>query len=208
MWLAVSKDPVIPTARVHGHRGDFNILTTTFNGQSGTGTALRVDIDGDGTNTKVLELDNMFWNTGSTPLTAGDVWRDTSSPAAQAALSSSNTNGGSLGFGTLPNVTNKVVNADASDAAILEGLKVLRAARIEPPNVRPPNVTDVKMFRIRAVTGPGKTGLEIRRSDEPTPDPTPIPTPIPVPTPVPTPTITPTPSPTPTLPGKRKGWSK
>ena len=63
MWLAVSKDPVIPIARVHGHRGAFNILSLHFNSQWGTGAALRMDIDGDGTNTKVLALANMFWDT-------------------------------------------------------------------------------------------------------------------------------------------------
>ena len=124
---------------------------------------LRLDIEGDGSNTKVLALGNMFWNIGSTPASVGEVWRDTSSPPAQAALLSCNQNGAYIGFATLPNVTNKAVNTDASDAAILEGLKVLRAARIDPPNARPPNVTDVKMFRVSVGTGKDKTTVEIRR---------------------------------------------
>jgi len=122
-----------------------------------------LDIEGDGSNTKVLALGNMFWNIGSTPASVGEVWRDTSSPPAQAALLSCNQNGAYIGFATLPNVTNKAVNTDASDAAILEGLKVLRAARIDPPNARPPNVTDVKMFRVSVGTGKDKTTVEIRR---------------------------------------------
>ena len=86
LMLAVPMDPAIPLVRVHGHRGAFNILTTLFNSQWGTGASLRMDIDGDGTNTKVLALANVFWDTSTTPLTVGDVFRDTSSPAAQAAL--------------------------------------------------------------------------------------------------------------------------
>ena len=37
MWLAVDKDPAIPLVRVRGHRGAFNILTTSFTafGESG-----------------------------------------------------------------------------------------------------------------------------------------------------------------------------
>ncbi len=162
--IAPGGDPPVasaPLIRIHGHKGAFTMLTSSLIGRSDRPPS-RFEIDGDGTDTKVLALGDMFWVHGTTPTTVGDVWKDTSSPAAEAALFSSNQNG-NIGFAPLPNVTNKVVNTDASDAAILEGLEVLRAARIELPNARPPNVTDVKIFRIFVQTGKDKTTVEIRR---------------------------------------------
>ena len=91
--FGVKRDAVIPLARIRGHRGSFNFLTSALAGGSGTAPVLRLDIEGDGSNTKVLALGNMFWNIGSTPASVGEVWRDTSSPPAQAALFSSNQNG-------------------------------------------------------------------------------------------------------------------
>ena len=67
------------------------------------------------------------------------------------------------GFAPLPNVTAKITDTDASDAVILEALEALRAARIEPPNTRPPGVTDVKLFRVFARAGRDKTTVEIQR---------------------------------------------
>jgi hypothetical protein len=162
--ISLEEDPAsvmsAPLIHIHGHKGAFTMLTSSLIGQSGR-PPLRFEIDGDGTDTKVLALGDMFWVNGTTAATVGDVWKDTSSPSAEAALVSSIQNG-NIGFAPLPNVTAKT-NVDASDAIIVEGLKVLRAARIDPPNARPPNVTDVKIFRVFARTGKDKTTVEIRR---------------------------------------------
>src|SRR6185295_15934213 len=150
--------------RVHGHKGLFTMLTTSLMGLGGTGPALRFEIDGDGAATKLLAMGVVFWVDGTTAATLGDVWKDTSSPAAQAALFSSNLNGNfTNGFATLPNVTAQQSGMEASDALILEGLALLRAARIEPPNTRAPGVTDLKIFRVHATAGMDRTAVEIRR---------------------------------------------
>jgi hypothetical protein len=164
LQLAVPKDTP-PLMGIHGFRGTFTILTSGFVGYTGTGKSLRLDIDGDGTNTKVLAMGDMFWvNDMTSPAVISDVWRDTSSPPAQADLFSCNQNGNLTGaFATLPNVTANTTDMAPSDTAILDGLKLLRAARIEPPNHRAAGVTDVKMFRIFSTAGAGKTCVEIRR---------------------------------------------
>ncbi len=158
MHLAVTRDAAAPVMRFSGHKGMVSFLTSTFLGVGGPGSNLRVAIDGDGTGSKVLLMGNTFWVEGTTAPSVSAVWQDTSSPAAEASLAASSLNGNfTNGFAALPNVTSKQQDVQPTGALALEGLRLLREARMEPPNARPPGVTDVKSFgfsRQRAMERP------------------------------------------------------
>jgi hypothetical protein len=96
------------------------------------------------------------------------VYRDTTSPAAQAAVFQSTFNGdGTMfasgqGFLDVANVNVKQA-AEPDDAWLAAALDQLRKRRIDAPGQRPAGATDVKLLRIAASAGAASTAVEIRR---------------------------------------------
>jgi formylglycine-generating enzyme required for sulfatase activity len=134
-----------------------------------------IGLSGDGRQTSILSLGNIFWvdatQPGGATVDATYAWRDTTAPPAQAALSHSNLNGNSPqlpgGFDFLDHVTGKQAGVEASETAIRDGVEQLRERRIETPVARRPGVTDVKLFRVWVTGGPGcRAALELRGTQD------------------------------------------
>ena len=148
-----------PLVQTRDFKGDF-LLCSGMLLPVGTKFPARIDIAGDGSQSHVLCLGNMFWapcpNIG-----AEMVWHDTSKPAAKAGMLLCNLNGGNEaglkgGFGRLEN------RGQADDAFLLTMLGPLRAARFWEPGPAVPGVTNVRLHRVICAAGKDATCLELR----------------------------------------------
>jgi hypothetical protein len=163
LQLAVTKDPATPMVQLHGHRGTFTMLASLLSGGDGSGVAHQFLLDGSGDGMRVLSMGNMVWADGPVPGGEQYVWLDRTS-RAQAALLESALNGAPNGrrFAALENVANRVKGAEAGDAFLREALALLRNARVEPPDARPPGVTGLELFRVYS-TVRRAPAVELRR---------------------------------------------
>jgi len=164
LQLASYKDPTNPMVQVHGHRGTFTMLSSPLSGGDGPGVAHEFLLDGAGDGLQMLSMGNMVWASAAVPGGEDYVWLDRTSPPAQAALLQCALNGSpnAQGFADLGNVTNQTKGVEPTDAFLRDALRMLRNARIEPPNARSAGVTDLKIFRVQSSTD-GAPAVELRR---------------------------------------------
>jgi formylglycine-generating enzyme required for sulfatase activity len=164
-----------PTFAITGMTGRLTLLASILISYTHLGApAPWFDLSGDGNGVHALNLGNIFWvdspQDGGAPVDAAYAWRDTTWPAADAAMAYCNMNNSlvSGGFGFLDNVTDAQVGVEPSDETIRAGLAQLRQRRLETPTARRRGVTDVKLFRVWVTGGPGATAaLELRAGANP-----------------------------------------
>jgi hypothetical protein len=149
-----------PLIKIDGYQGMFTLLTELLLPVDSQHTA-RVEITGSGHGTRVLCMDNLFWENGA-GVTADAVWQDRSAPPAQSAMLLCNQNlahGGANqrgGFDTLED------RGAASDAFIRRMLEPLRRARIRLPEVPRAGTTGVQLHRVICSAGKEGVGVELR----------------------------------------------
>jgi hypothetical protein len=158
-----------PLIALEGFRGDLTLLTCLLL-PVGTEFPARVEIRGDGSRCRALVGANCFWQ-NRLGVTTADVWRDASSPKAQAALLLSNMDLNPKG-GDDPAKARSGYEAladagAASDAFLRRMLQPLGQTRLWEPAPPRPGVTSLQLHRVMVTAGRGGTGLELRASGGP-----------------------------------------
>jgi hypothetical protein len=145
--------PTTPLVKAENFKGQFALLTELLLPVDSTHTA-RVEISGDGTDSNLLILGNLFW-VNETEVTADKVFKNAANPPAKAALLLCNMNGNVIkgGFGRLDNRGND------TPEFIRAMLKPVRESRIWPPQANKPGLTNVQIHRIMVTAG--KDGVDV-----------------------------------------------
>jgi len=151
--------PDQPLVQARDFKGDF-LLSSGMLLPVGTKYPAKIDIAGDGSQSRMLCLGNMFW-APCPGVNAEMVWHDTSKPAAKAGMLLCNLNGGSEsglkgGFGRLDN------RGQADEAFLLAMLGPLRTARLWEPGAAAAGVTNVRLHRVISTAGKDTTCVELR----------------------------------------------
>jgi hypothetical protein len=151
--------PDQPLVQVRDFKGHF-LVSSSMLLPVGTKFPARLDIAGDGSQSRVLCLGNLFW-APCPGVDAEMVWHDTSQPAAKAGMLLCNLNGGAEsglkdGFGRLDH------RGQADEKFLLAMLAPLRAARRWEPGSALPGVTDVRLYRLICTAGKDATCVELR----------------------------------------------
>ncbi len=128
----------------------------------------RFEITGNGTDTSVLALGDLFW-VNEPGMTAEKVWQNQAVPPARGGMLNCNINTPHKGFfksGSFAYLDNLVSPASAapatntlSDAEVLADLAPLREARIWLPGTTPETATDLRIYRVM-MSGGGEAVAE------------------------------------------------
>jgi hypothetical protein len=166
-------DESAPVLRSTGHRGDLTAVLCGFTQEAVKVPAHHVQLSGDGQALRALVMGDTFWVSGKEPdgsfVDGAWVWRDETSPPAQAGLFQSALHGDGSHFASgkgylgLPNVFGQVPDQEPGDAIVGDLLRHLRQKRIEGFRERAEGVTRLGLFRVIGTAGSGKTAIEIRR---------------------------------------------
>jgi len=149
------KEPVIA---LDGFRGDFTLTTSLLLALESSPPG-RVEIRGPGDNCKALCLATQFW-VNEAGVKTEKVWRNETSPPANAALALCNINGQKEqvkdGFDRLKD------SGKASKEFIRQMLQPLHETPTWPMEPVKEGVTDVRLHRVMVAAGKGGTAVELR----------------------------------------------
>ena len=138
-----------PTYLLDGFSGEFSLVggmdvSVSSNGPTDHSYALA----GNGTNTDCLVIGQT--DNGSY---VNDVWRDYTSPAAQASYFQSDASG---------NITNQTVGASPTTQFVHDRLAYLRSLNVAPPTAAPSGDTSVRLYRIMVSTAAGPNAVVLQ----------------------------------------------
>lgn len=166
-WLTIDAtrfsyktSPETPLIRLEGFKGRLTLLTSLLLPVNSLDPA-RIEIRGNGQGSKVLYMNNLFWQNGG-ELTVDQVWGNKAHPLAQGGIVLCNVNYGSqaLARGKAFDILEN--RGETSSPFIREMLKSLRTSRIWLPKPVPPGVTGIRLYRVISIAGQGGVGLELR----------------------------------------------
>ena len=142
------KQPLpMPMVSVDGFNGQCTIVGSNLDDRNNA----YIQLNGDGTKASVFCAGTWFMNGGNSPKIE-DAWVDQTAPDANAAMLGCN--GASI--------TSKIAKTLPDADFVRRSLAQLRAVRIAPPQDRPRDVTDVKLFRVQITGGDGKDAIRIQ----------------------------------------------
>jgi len=153
--------PEVPLIQVQDFRGSLALMTSLLLPVN-TPTTARIDLRGDGSQTRLLCLNNLFW-VNELGVNADRVWRDETQPPARAGLVRCNVNSGLEGA-TRQGGFDPLDDRGTQEAGFIEEMvRPLREARIWlPAEARAPGITQVVLHRVLCSTGKGGVGVELR----------------------------------------------
>lgn len=162
--------PRTPLVTMKNYRGMFTMATSMLVPVDST-NACRFEISGADGNTRALALNDLFW-VHQAGMVSGDLWINRSTAPVYAGLIGCNMNSTDSmklkgGFGSLDDRWTEGSQPPQSaipDATLLEHLAPLRAARVWLPGKVPAQATDLQIYRVFAVGGPGAV-VEFRAAD-------------------------------------------
>jgi hypothetical protein len=160
-WAAMPS-ATIPFIAINGFNGTLAYVgTSAGSGYNDNAGSMFIEISGNGSNTHVLGAAAYFSSQNST--SAANVWKDHTSPAAQAAFLNCFGGGVNQPIVDIPNVVNQVANAAIDTQAVRTMLSQILNLRIEPPNSRQAGTTDVKLVRMFVRASKDRMGLVFKR---------------------------------------------
>lgn len=151
--------PTTPLIRADNFKGQFTLLTELLLPVNSTHTA-RIEMTGDGTDSKLLIMANQFW-VNEADATADKVFKNLANPPATAGFLLNNMNGNVIksGFGRFED------RGERSDAFLRAMLQPVRDARVWPPQDAAPGVTNLQMHRVIITAGKGGIDVELRAGE-------------------------------------------
>lgn len=140
----------------NGFDGAFFVASSIFTPVGSTVTA-RMALRGDGSKTRFLALADLFWVWDAKDTDPSKLFRDASSPPAEAGMALCNMNmSGEKTYAILP------ARGRSGEDFVRRMAAPLRAAVPAFPSGAPEGVTDVRIHRIICSTGKNTIGVELR----------------------------------------------
>lgn len=156
--------PQHPLIKVQDFRGSLALITSLLLPVNSLTTA-RIELRGDGSQTRLLALNNLFW-VNELGVNADRVWKDESNPPAWAGLVRCNMNSGLEGATRQGGYDILDPRGSQEAGFIREMVQPLRQARLWlPSEEKPQGITHVLLHRLLCVTGKGGIGVELRRRE-------------------------------------------
>ncbi len=166
-WLTIDAtrfsyktSPEHPLIRLENFKGGLTLLTSLLLPVNSLHPA-RIEMRGNGQESKVLCMNNLFWQNGG-ELSVDQVWANRAQPMAQGGIVLCNVNYSSQASARGKSFDILENRGETSSAFVREMLSPLRTSRIWLPKPVPLGVTGILLHRVISTAGQEGVAVEIR----------------------------------------------